>query len=369
MSEKIVIVGGGAIGLSIAWRLSASGARVAVIDAGARLPAATAAAAGMLAPSFEKSEGLLGARLRALSVASLARWKSFAAALEAEAGMTIGYRARGVLGVALNAEEAAALKALHETQARGAEWLDGRAARRREPALTENVVAGLFAPEEGEVDARRLAAALRRAIARRGGVFVEDVVARVAAGRVEMAGGAVIEADRVVLAAGALAPAIEIEGGGAPPLFPVKGEALALASDGSLLRHVVRGAGAYLCPKADGRIIVGASERPHDATFAPSPETIEAFKGEAARLVPATARLAEAERWAGLRPGTPDKAPLLGEAAGVVYALGAYRHGVLLAPEIAAGIAALLLDGDVSPVIRAFAPNRFDDRFDDRFNH
>ncbi|MEQ8748513.1 MAG: glycine oxidase ThiO [Amphiplicatus sp.] len=361
----IVIVGGGVIGLSLAWRLAQSGAAPLVIDAG--LPSATAAAAGMLAPSFEHAVSPLAGPLYRLSVKSLAAWRAFAAELEEESGETIDYRPTGALGAAFRPSEEAELRAsFAELAASGArvEWLDAAAARALEPHLNETLRGGLFAPDDGQVDPMLTAKALRRAIEQCGGAFLPARVRAIEAeddDRILLDGGDEISAGVVVLAAGAMVSSVGLAA--PPPVFPVKGEALALAALDAPIRHVVRAPGAYLCPKADGRLVVGATEAPHDASLEPTSTGVESLKAAAARAAPILGRLDELGRWAGLRPATPDAAPILGRSAkapsGLVHALGHYRNGVLLAPATADLLASLILKDAQAPELAVFSPDRF----------
>lgn len=369
MNERIIIVGGGIIGLALAWRLSQNGVAVTVIDAGAAVPPATPAAAGMLAPSFEELAGPISGALYDFSVASLKRWRSFAAELEAESGEAIDYRPFGILGVAMDESGAAALREAFEavTALGGAvEWLTGDETRAIEAGLSDRVLAGVFAREEGQVDPRRATRALREAVSRRGGAFINARIRRIVrrgadAIGVETAGGDRIEGVRVVIAAGAAAAAIEL--GAAAPVYPIKGEAVALRARGDNLRCVVRAPGAYLCPKADGRLVIGATEVEEDASLEPAPAAIEGLKRAGAAVFPASGAYREVERWAGLRPATPDAAPILGPVPdgpeGLFLALGHYRNGILLAPETAAALAPAILGGEISPLLGAFSLARF----------
>ncbi len=358
----VVVIGGGIIGLSAAWRLAQKGAKVRVFDSGA--PAATFAAAGMLAPSFEAGPA---APLFAFSRRSLALWRDFAAELEAESGLAIDFRADGALGVATSEEEAQALRtraAALEDRGVRVEWLGPDDVAKAEPSLRPGLVGGLFAPDDGEVDPRRALQALGAALARRGVVVEPARVERIGARRggvdIICADRAVIAADTAVLAAGSLASRIAGAPGLAGAVFPVKGEALALAAPAALLRRVVRSEGAYLCPKADGRIVIGATSLPGDASVEVDSTRIEALRAAAEAICPALQPLAEQERWSGLRPATADGAPIIGRDAlgpeGLLYALGHYRNGVLLAPATAAAVAALAFGGDADPALATFAP-------------
>lgn len=366
--HDIAVVGGGVIGLTIAWALARRGRRVAIIDAGAERPAATHAAAGMLAPSFEREAGAMNSALYDFSRRSLKRWASFAVDLQAASGAAIDYRADGALGVAFTDPDAQSLREQYaRLAAAGApvQWLDGAAARSVEPALAGDVCAGMMAEDNGQVDPRRVVAALKTVLSRMPGVDflaaqASSVSAAAGGARISLRNGAAIDAERVVIASGAGGLA------GVPAtgrLIPVKGEALAVGAPAKLLHHVVRAPGAYLCPKADGRIVIGASELRAD-DLGVDPDRIAELRAGADRAAPALAGLAEVERWAGLRPGTPDGAPIIGPAAetggAVILALGHYRNGVLLAPATADHVAALL-DGAADDRWRAFGPERFTD--------
>ncbi len=363
----IAIIGGGVIGLALARALCAHSLSLAIVDASARIPPATAAAAGMLAPSFEKALG--GDALYDLSAKSLAMWPSFAAALEQETGVDIDYRSDGVLGVALDAAGARSLESASEAMAqRGAAvaMLSGEEARALEPALSGAVTAAMHAPRDAQVDPVKLLAALRLSLGKRGAALIDDYVAAVEAGqqgwRLSLAGGGDLVADQIVIATGA-ATDLVIDGAPRPPVFPVKGEAFSVAAPaGASLSRVIRGPGAYICPKAGGRIVIGATEDRKRDDLTVSAAAIEALRSGAGDIVPALKSAKETARWAGLRPATPDGAPILGpdpRGGGAWAALGHHRNGILLAPASAAALAGEIL-GIVTDIdLSAFRPGRF----------
>ncbi len=378
MRTDTAIIGGGAIGLSIAWELAGAGEKVMIIDGRSAVPRATKAAAGMLAPSFEGAgRHLLGAASAALqdfSLRSLRAWPAFAEALQGATGMDIDYRPEGVLGVAMDDAEADALSDQADAMERAgvkAERLDARAAREFEPSLSDCVVAGLFALEEGQVDPVRLVGALEVAAKRAGAEMRFGVVARLettgGALRLRLAGGGFVFAERIVVASGAGAFAVAA-GMPAGVVQPVKGDALALSHGAGGPARVVRGRGAYLCPKADGRVVVGATETAGSDRLDPDADGLARLRDAAATIAPALAHAKEASRWAGLRPGTPDAAPILGPLAHrddrIVFAVGHYRNGVLLAPATARLVADRLL-GREGQWPAAFSPDRFAERSPD----
>lgn len=356
----VLILGAGVIGASIAWRLAAAGLDVVVVDAGAAggTPPATLASAGMLAPSFERAH--LGAEtpLAAFSRESLRQWADFAAALEAASGLSVDFDRRGVLAVAFDEAGLAALR-----QSTAGEALSGDAARALEPALAPEVIGAVFSAGDAQVDPLLVARALDVAMA---GAGVRALRGRRAVAieggdgyRVLLDDGARLSAGLVVIATGARLPA------GAPladgAVFPVKGEAYAAARPAAGPWRVIRSAGAYLCPKADGRVFVGATELPGETGLDVRADAIDALAAAAAKAAPAMRGARELSRWAGLRPATADGAPIIGSSATtgdrLFYALGHYRNGVLLAPATAAALAALILGGAPAPA--AFSPDRF----------
>ena len=365
---EIAVIGGGIIGLTTAWKLAIAGEAVAVFDAGDEIAGATTAAAGMLAPSFEMSSPSDG--LLEFGIKSLKQWNELTPNLEKESEHEIDLRTHGALGVAIGDEDAARLHASCEAvHARGAtvEWLTGDEARALEPALSKEITGGLHAPDDAQVDPIKAKAALRVALKRRDVTFHSGVVRAVAIDgegfRVLLANGEEVTAAKLVLATGAAASGL-VEGLPAQPVFPVKGEAVSLTMETPVFRRYIRGPGAYLCPKSDNRLVIGASEHRRNADLEPDPQEVATLKRNAARLISEIADWPELRRWAGLRPGTPDKAPILGcDPRGpdnVFLALGAYRNGILLAPAIADAVAGLILGHAPDPALRPFAPNRFE---------
>ena len=365
----VAIVGGGVIGAGVAWRLQQRGARVVLIDAGAAAPAATNAAAGMLAPSFESGGGALEEALYSFSRRSLSLWRDFARALEADSGLEIDYHSNGILGVACSEEEARRLQEDYESlRARGADvsWLSRDEALREEPQLGAAVLAAMMAEKDGQVDPPRVLEALRVATESAGGEVVSGQRVRELIRTGERIDGVVTQSGERIAAGMTLVAsgAFSISSAGIGDfLTPVKGEALSVAGSGTPLRRVVRGSNAYLCPKADGRLVIGATEAPGETSLDPAPDAIERLRSAAAHIAPLPAAAPEWARWAGLRPGTRDGAPIIGPAEngaeGLIYALGHYRNGVLLAPATAEALTKYCLDGTVSPEIEAFTPARF----------
>lgn len=360
----VIIAGGGVIGLMTGWMLARARLAVIVVDAG--MPAATDAAAGMLAPSFERALRKSGAALAGFSAQSLRRWPDVAALLKERSGVDCDFQ-RGVLSVAFSEQEAAVFDENEE----GGALLTRDEIVALEPAIATTVVGGRHATEDGQIDPRRLRLALENAFANDGGRIlrgrsVAEIRARErATPAVALRDGEILHADRVVVATGARLPS---SGDARAPLlppgaiFPVKGEALALKRVIGAPSRVVRTARAYLCPKADGRVVVGATEVDRDWSLNTDAARVEALKAGAEFAFPALKDATEIERWAGLRPATRDGAPIIGaapESPGVILALGHYRNGILLAPATAEAIVRLIVERVADPAIAAFSPARF----------
>lgn len=369
-SLRVAVVGAGAIGLSIAWRLAQAGAAVDVFDRGAAGAGASHAAAGMLAAGAEAEPS--EERLLALNRASQVLWPDFARELEAASGIDLGYRREGTLILALNRDELERLRADYEFQ-RGLgiplDWLSAAEAKRREPHIAAGTLAAMHAPEDHQVDNRQLVQALIAACRAAGvGIHenVDGLAIDVAAGR---AAGVTLAnrrqgADAVVLAAGAWSRQVPgLPPQALPPVRPIKGQMLALRMDPAapLLSHVLWAARIYLVPRRGGRLVLGGTveERGFDPHLTAG--GMLALLEAAWRAMPGIEELPLEESWVGFRPGSPDDAPILGPGAieGLVIATGHHRNGILLTPITARAIADYLLTGRLAEAIKPFGPERF----------
>ncbi|MFJ3159408.1 glycine oxidase ThiO [Streptomyces kanasensis] len=373
-APDVLVIGGGIIGLVTAWRAAQRGLRTAVADP---RPGGGAAqvAAGMLAAVTELHYGeetLLG-----LNLASAGRYPDFVAELEAASGLEVGFRTCGTLAVALDADDRAHLRELHTFQQRcglASEWLTGRECRRLEPMLAPAVRGGLRVDGDHQVDPRRLAAALVTACERAGVVFHRTRAVRLSTARGRAAGavladGTDVVAEQVVLAAGSFSGRLDgVPEAALPPVRPVKGQVLRLTVPPAYapflnrsVRAVVRGSHVYLVPRADGELVVGATSEELGWDTTVTAGGVYELLRDAHELVPGITELPLTETCAGLRPGSPDNAPLLGPSAlpGLHLATGHYRNGVLLTPVTGDVMGALLATGELPEVARAFTPTRF----------
>ncbi len=367
----VAIVGGGIAGLAVAWRAQQRGLRTVVLERDRLAGAATRVAAGMLAPISEARSG--ERELLALNRASLALYPAFVEELADASGRDPGFTRCGTLAVARDRDEAEALeRELAEREALGlpVERLLASEARRREPALAPTLRLALDVPDDHAVDPRALSAALATAVERAGGVLHEGAeVARIAldGDRVEgvsLTTGERVEADQVVIAAGAWAGALDgLPAHARVPVRPVKGQIMRLRDPAGpgLLTRVLRMQPGYLVPRGDGRYVLGATMEEQGFDTAPTAGGIFELLRDAIELVPGLSELQVEEVAAGLRPGTPDNAPVLGAGAlhGLQWAAGCFRHGILLAPLVAEVLAATLSGEPPPDVALPFGAARF----------
>jgi glycine oxidase len=368
----VAVVGAGVAGLAVAWRAAARGLSVCVLDRDAPGTGASGVAAGMLAPVTEADAQERA--LLALGLESARRWPAFAAELLDATGIDVGFRPTGTLVLARDRDEAEALDrelGLRRRLGLQAGRLRPSQARALEPALAPTVRLALDVPDDHAADPRALTAALVTAAERAGAdVLPGGEVAEVLHdGRrvhgVGLAGGAEVRAGTVVVAAGAWSAAL----GGLPedarvPVRPVKGQTLRLrdpAHDpgGPLVGRVLRWDGGYLVPRGDGRYVLGATMEERGFDTAMTALGVHELLRDGSELVPAILELEVDELVAGLRPGTPDNAPVLGASpalAGLVYATGHHRNGILLAPVTGDLVVAEL--ADAAPE-HGFGPARF----------
>ncbi|MBO0802002.1 MAG: glycine oxidase ThiO, partial [Nocardiopsaceae bacterium] len=330
----VIVVGGGVIGTAVAWRAAAvngtpgdgtpgAGRDVILVDPGDESSAASFVAAGMLAPV---SESVFGEEdLLALNLLAVDRFPGFVRRVEEASGQRAGLRAEGTLTVAYDGGDLAALNRLAEFR-RGiglsAETVSGRECRRLEPFLASGVAGGLLAAGDLSVDNRRYLRALRAAAASAGVRTVRATATAIGEGTVTLTTGEVITATSVVAAAGWATSQLD----GVPDpvrkaIRPVKGQILRLRHPGDLppvatrtIRSLVAGHEVYLVPRADGELVVGATQEERDDTDVTAGAVGDILR-DATTVLPAAGELVLAEASAGLRPGSTDNGPVVGRAA------------------------------------------------------
>ncbi len=400
--NTIAIVGGGVTGLAIGWQLAKRGCSVTVFERHQIGGGASWAAAGMLAAQAEAEPG--EESLHRLLLAGQQIWPTFAAELEAEAEIEIGYRQEGTLLVAVNRDEQERLRSqLTYQQAQGLDltWLSGYEVRQKEPYLSRHVVGALYSPQDHQVDNRLLVQALKQVYLKVGGQLqegasVQDLI--VVDGQVnglilksqpltedrkadpqadpladpqtnpqaDLAVGCetVFAADTVVITTGAwagsrspLAKWVDL------PVRPIKGQMLAvqMPADQILTEHVIWGEDVYLVPRRDGRLLIGATvEEKGFETQITVGGLLDLLK-QAWTILPGLYDMPMIETWAGLRPGSPDDAPILGKTSieGLYVATGHHRNGILLCPLTAYAMSDLIVTNAWPQVCDSFTLQRF----------
>jgi glycine oxidase len=371
-ASDVVVIGGGVIGLAIAWRACQRGLKVTLLERDEPGSGTSRVGAGMLAPIAEAATG--EEPLLTLGLASARAYPSFVAELATASGREdLGYLPCGTLLVARDGDEAEALVrelALRQRLGLRVERLRASEARRREPALAPTLRLALDVPDDHAIDPRKLTAALSEAIRRSGGQVrdhtpaAEVVLARGCVDGVGLVDGGWVPCRQVVIAAGVWSNQIA----GIPPeahvpIRPVKGQILRLHDPAGrgLLRRVIRMSGGYVVPRGDGRYVIGGTmeERGFDTTVTAG--AVFELLRDAIELVPGVSEFVIDELSAGLRPGTPDNLPVIGpgEVEGLCWATGHRRGGILLAPITAELVADALVGDGVSALAAPFAAARF----------
>ena len=351
-SWDVIVIGGGIIGLSLSIALRKRGATVLVVERGEPGREASHAAGGMLVDCPLETPPLL----QPLASTSARMYPEFAHELEVESGMKVDLRDQGTILFLSpqHAERNAAFVASHALPGTLTE-LEAALVGRQSPILYW---------KERSVDPRALtAAAWKTAKQRRVDFSSGDEVVAVTVTEGRATGVQTIKTTfhgaKVVNCAGAWSGQIAPH---AFPTRPVKGQMLCLVMlSRTLLKHVVRSPEAYLIPRSDGRLLVGATVEEAGFDKRTDLATIQRLHKAAIALVPKLADAKILEDWAGLRPGTPDALPILGETqtAGYYVATGHFRDGILLAPITADVMAAVIEGRKPEYDLAAFSPARF----------
>jgi glycine oxidase len=362
-----VIVGAGVIGLACAWRAAQRGLRVRVLERDEPGAGASGVAAGMLAPVGEATWGeelLLEAAL-----ASHREWPTFAEELGGQPDL-LRY---GALHVALDADEAAELRRRYDLMRSlglDAEWLAGRECRELEPGLGRSVFGGVHAPHEMGLDPSAVVEALRAACDAAGAEIVSGAEVVEALWDGDALAGVVTRdgnghrARATVLATGAWSGvATWLPREARPQVRPVKGQIVTLRGpvDAAPAERIVVTERVYLVPRADGRLVAGATVEEMGFDVRVTAGGVHELLREAYRALPDIAELELERAVAGLRPGTPDNAPIVGPGAieGLVLATGHFRNGVLLAPLTARAVSSLLTGAPMPTEMAVADPRRF----------
>ncbi len=369
---NVVVVGAGVVGLTTAFTLASEGFDVSVIDP---FPGrgASFVAAGMIAPLTEAVHG--EESLTELCAQGAALWPSFAKRLSEYSELDCGLEQTGTLVVAADNNDREFLRSRIPTPALGtlgATWATAAEVRALEPLLASSVRGGFLATSDFQVDNRRLLASLMRALSNLQVSVVQSKVLSILSDNNQVKGvvteDGVHHASHVVLCPGYDVARIEgLPTADRPVIRPVKGQILRLFQHDPLLRlrrtvrAMIAGSSIYLVPRESGQFVIGATVEEQGTSRVPTGGAILALLRDACLTVPSVAEAELLETGTGLRPATIDNAPIIGPSllGGLIYAVGHYRHGVLLGPITAQSIAEIVRTGEVPVSIAPFQPGRF----------
>jgi len=369
-TAEVIVIGGGVIGLAVARALALRGVRdVLLIERGSLGAEASSAAAGMLAPQAEANRAH---EFFYLTCRSRDMYSAFAAALLDETGIDIELETAGTFYLAFTEHDADELQKRYEWQTKAGlpiEKLSAEAVRQLEPAVNENVRAALKFPLDTQVENRRLISALV-ATNERLGVRLETgtAVASLKIERDRISGietsRGFISTDAVVIAGGAWSSLLGAGDKALPQLRikPVRGQMLCFQPSLPLARHVIYSPRGYLVPRRDGRLLAGSTTEHAGFEKQVTAAGVQSILAAALEISPQIASLPLTDAWAGLRPRAADTLPVLGpcaEIAGVYYATGHYRNGILLAPITGELIAGAIVDKAFPAALEIFSPDRF----------
>jgi glycine oxidase len=318
LQADVIVVGAGIIGSSIAWRLAQRGVKVQLRDAGRLGGQASSAGAGMLAPGGEVEGPSAFARLL---IESLRLYPEFINELTDLTGILIDYARCGAIETAENEEQWTALAARARVQS--------SMGVRSEPCGSES----LFYPDDAIVDPGHVLSALRVACTACGAMILEDSpVTNLDA----------LQADVVVLAAGAWSSSVAGSLHSVPASFPVKGHLIGYDLQPESLGPIRRRGHTYILQRRNGFTVAGSTTEHKGFDTTVDPAVVEEVRGRAEALYPPLATVAPVRSWTGLRPGIDAAEPAIGRLAGarIWLAYGHYRNGILAAPATAAQIAA-----------------------------
>lgn len=367
--SKTIIIGGGIIGLSLGWQLAKKGENVEILESGEAGRSSSWAAAGMLAPNAEM--GFEDIDLFYLCRKSLAMYPAFLEELYNDSGVKVELDKCGAIMPAFDRDDSERIRRLFDFREKigmPVEWLSGIEAREIEPYLSPKCTFAVWISDDGQIDNRKILEGLKKAFINCGGKLYEDhPVEKINITNSKAVGvhihGIDIEADNVVVCAGSWSKSIPgIPEDLLPPVRPVKGQAISLLLDDTCkVSHAVRAPDVYLVPKKDGRLVVGASVE--EMGFDEKPTAGEIFRllERGWEAVPSIYDLKIQSIDVGLRPGSRDHQPIIGdsEVEGLFFATGHYRNGILLTPMTAIELSGWIISGNKPEVLNNFQLSRF----------
>jgi len=361
-TTDVVVIGGGVIGTSVAYHLAGQNVRTWLVEKNMPGQEASSAAAGMLAAT---SGGSKRGPMYQLKCASQALYPALIKELEERTGVDIEYQTPGIFEIILTEADEQQYRRVYELrdeQGHPVSWLSAEEARRREPSLTPALRAAVHFAGDHHLHNGKLAEAWAQAAQQRGvtlqtGKTVTEVRINDNDGRVSQVriGDEWVSADTIVIAAGSWSAQVGQLFGVTIPIQPAKGQMLTVRT--TQLRHVISSGGRYLVPRKNGEVIIGSTVEFIGHDKAVTLEAIQSLAEWAESIVPGITKAPFSRFWAGLRPYSPTRRPILCRAPGldnVVVATGHHRNGILLAPITGQLISELITTGQTSQSLEPF---------------
>jgi glycine oxidase len=359
--NKVLIIGGGVIGLSIARSLSKKGIKkITILERGEIGKEASHAAAGMLAPhaEAEKLDDFFN-----FCTESLSLYPQFSEELFNETGIDVELDKSGTLYLAFTENDVAEITGRFAWQKQNGlkvEHLSAQEVRKLEPFVSPDVREGLFFPNDWQVENRKLVAALRKFCELNNVQIIENTEVTNLSKNIAETFDKKHEFDIVILANGAWLSLIKTDDFVLPNVRPIRGQMISFNTAKRLFSKVIYSPRGYIVPRKNGKIIAGASVEDVGFDNQTSDFEIEKIMEHTFEISPSLSNLSISEKWSGLRPCSPDNLPVLGEISDNVFIAAAhYRNGILLAPKTAELIAERITGGTISTYFRTFNPNRF----------
>ncbi|ERN54833.1 glycine oxidase ThiO [Alkalihalophilus marmarensis] len=368
MTHRVIVLGGGVIGLASALELSRKGHDVTVLEKVRCGGQASGAAAGMLAPYSEIGED--PDDFFRLCLASLREYPVWQEEVKNLSGHDFEYTNSGSLHAVYHEADLLALKTRQSWQREWgaeAELVDATRIKKLEPHLSDSIIGAMHYPEESHVFAPDYVGALEEACRKNGVTIVEELEAvEIHSWKEDIdlvsKNGQRFQAERLVIASGAWSKELEETFSLNLPVYPIRGQICAYELGDKQVNHIVYTSQGYLVPKANGTLVNGASEDIAGFKTDVTEKGIARLTNWNNNIFPFLTDLNPFHTWAGLRPATQDGYPFIGEhpsAKHIIFATGHYRNGILLSPITAKIVAALLSDEKTPVPIETFAPNRF----------
>lgn len=370
MTDNVIVVGGGVIGLSIAWQAAEAGFAVTVVADQAAPPASYAAVGGL---SFCLTDAVLAGdrSVTELSVTAREKFAGFIGALDERSGVSTLFRKQATLLTRRADEDSRVLDRVEDARAAiglSSVRLSGAECRAREPELSAEIEAGLLLEEHHQIDSKAFVDALALACVNVGvsilaGRVSEILVTDERASGVQLESGMTVLAEKVVIAAGAWSGSI----GGVPPelrecVRPIAGQVvvLELPSGAAQPSYDLRNARAYIVNRSDRSVLIGSTSRDEGFDSAATAADVSYLLEEAAALWPPISQGRWVRTMAGLRPMSADGLPIVGESsvAGIFVATGHFKNGIMFAAETAGAMVDMLFGRAFASSFAAFSPNR-----------